>query len=343
MKAVLHRSFGGPEVLEFVELPDPSPGPGEVLVEVRATALNRLDVLQRQGPALIPGFSLPHIAGMDVAGSVAALGDGVSSVGVGDRVVVNPAVHCGECAACLSGDDAFCPAVKVVGGNHPGGYATLVVVPATHVHAIPDGMSFEEAASYPTTWSTAWHALVGTGRLQIGEWLMVHAAGSGVSVAAIQLAKRMGAKVLATAGSEAKLALATRLGADAVVNNRTGDVIGAAKQVTGGRGVDMVFDHVGPALFQASLFALRTRGRMVFCGTTTGADATFNLPYAYHFGLQLLGSDPYPFAEFGAMLDYVLAGGFDPVIDSTFPLADAAVAQRRMEDGDVLGKVVLLP
>jgi len=343
MKAVLHRSFGGPEVLEFVELPDPTAGPGEVLVEVRATSLNRLDVLQRQGPALIPGFNLPHIAGMDVAGTVAALGDGVASVRVGDHVVINPAVHCGECEACLSGDDAFCPSVKVVGGNHPGGYATLVVVPATHVHAIPAGMSFEEAAAYPTTWSTAWHGLVSTAGLEIGEWVMVHAAGSGVSVAAIQLAKRMGARVLATAGSEAKLALATRLGADAVVNNRTGDIVATAREVTGGRGVDVVFDHVGPALFQPSLFALRTRGRMVFCGTTTGVDATFNLPYAYHFGLRLLGSDPYPFAEFGRMLDYVLAGGFDPVIDSTYPLADAALAQRRMDEGDVLGKVVLLP
>ena len=343
MKAVLHRSFGGPEVLEHVELPDPVPGPGEVLVEVRATALNRLDVLQRQGPALLPGFSLPHIAGMDVAGSVAALGPGVTSVAVGDRVVLNPALQCGECEACLAGDDAFCPAVKVVGGNHPGGYAELVVVPATHVHPLPAGMSFEEAAALPTIFSTAWHALVGTARLQIGEWLMVHAAGSGVSVAAIQLAKRMGANVIATAGSARKLELAVRLGADATVNNRTGDIVAAAKEATGGRGVDVVFDHVGPALFQPSLFVLRPRGRMVFCGTTTGTDATFNLPYAYHFGLQLLGADPYSFAEFGRMLEYVLSGGFDPVIDSTYPLADAAVAHRRLEEGDVFGKVVLVP
>jgi NADPH:quinone reductase-like Zn-dependent oxidoreductase len=343
MKAVLHRSFGGTDALELVELPDPAAGPGEVLVDVRATGLNRLDVLQRQGPALLPGFSLPHIAGMDVAGSIAATGPGVTSVALGDRVVVNPAVQCGACELCLRGEDAFCPSVKVVGGNHPGGYAELVVVPATHVHRIPAAMSFEEAASYPTTWSTAWHALVATAQLQIGEWLMVHAAGSGVSVAAIQLAKRMGARVLATAGSPAKLELATRLGADAVVNNRDGDIVGIAREVTGGRGVDVVFDHVGPALFQPSLFALRTQGRMVFCGTTTGTDATFNLPYAYHFGLRLLGADPYSFTEFGEMIGYVLAGGFDPVIDRTYPLADAAEAQARLESGDVLGKVILVP
>jgi len=204
-------------------------------------------------------------------------------------------------------------------------------------------MSFEEAAAYPTTWSTAWHALVTTARLQLGEWVMVHAAGSGVSVAAIQLAKRMGARVLATAGSAAKLSLASRLGADAVVNNRTGDIVAAAREATGGRGVDVVFDHVGPALFQPSLLALRAQGRMVFCGTTTGTEATFNLPYAYHFGLRLLGADPYSFAEFGLMLDYVLAGGFDPVIDSTCSLSGVAAAQRRLESGEVLGKVILLP
>src|SRR5579871_2099145 len=343
MKAVLHRTFGGTDVLELADVPDPSPGPGDVLVQVRATGLNRLDVLQRQGPALLPGFSLPHIAGMDIAGTVVGVGDDVAAVAVGSRVIVNPAVQCGACELCLSGQDAFCPSVRVVGGNHPGGYAEFVVVPATHVYAIPDGMGFEEAAAYPTTWSTAWHALVETAQLQIGEWVMVHAAGSGVSVAAIQLAKRMGAHVVATAGSDAKLALATRLGADAVVNNRSGDIVAAAKDATGGRGVDVVFDHVGPALFQASLFALRAQGRMVFCGTTTGTDATFNLPYAYHFGLRLLGADPYSFAEFGEMIDYVLAGGFDPVIDRTYPLADTAAAQDRLEAGDVLGKVVLVP
>jgi len=148
---------------------------------------------------------------------------------------------------------------------------------------------------------------------------------------------------VATAGSAPKLELATRLGADAVVNNRTGDVVGTAKEATGGHGVDMVFDHVGPALFAPSTFALRPRGRLVFCGTTTGTEVTFNLPYAYHFGLQLLGADPYSFAEFGRMLDYVLVGGFDPVIDRTYPLSDAAEAQARLESGDVLGKVVLVP
>src|SRR5205085_7206419 len=254
MRAALHRAFGGTEVLEIAEIPDPSAAPGDVLVRVRATALNRLDVLQRSGPALLPGFTLPHVAGMDVAGEIVEVGSAVTGWDVGNRVVVNPAVQCGECASCAAGDDAFCRDVRVIGGNAAGGYAELVAVPATHVYRIPDAISYEEAATVPTIWSTAWHGLVATGRLRIGEWVMIHAAASGVSTAAIQLAKRLGARVIATAGSERKLEVARKLGADVAVNNRTDDFVAAAREVTNGKGVDMVFDHVGPALFQPSIF-----------------------------------------------------------------------------------------
>lgn len=343
MRAALHRTFGGPEVLEVCAVPDPVPGPCDVLVRVRASALNRLDVLQRQGPALLPGFALPHIAGMDVAGEVVAVGSEVDRPAVGTRVVVNPAVHCGECELCTTGEDAFCETVQVVGGNAPGGHAELLAVPATHVHVIPEPVSFEEAATVPTVWSTAWHGLVATARVRIGEWVLIHAAASGVSTAAIQLVKKMGGHVVATAGSERKLELARKLGADVVVNNRDGDFIGACKEATNGRGVDVVFDHVGPALFQPSLFALRRQGRMVFCGTTTGTDATFNLPFAYHFGLQLLGADPYSYAEFGEMIDYYWTGGFEAVIDSEYPLDAIADAHRKMDAGDVMGKIIVRP
>jgi NADPH:quinone reductase-like Zn-dependent oxidoreductase len=345
VKAVLHDTHGGVDVLRLVAWPDPEPGPGEVLVAVRAASLNRLDVIQRAGPPLLPGFTLPHIAGMDVAGQVVAVGAGVRTPPVGARVLVNPALHCGECEWCRRGDDGFCPEVRVVGGNHPGGYAELCAVPASHVHPLPDAVSFEEAATIPTTWSTAWHSLVEVGRLQIGETLLLHAGASGVSVAAIQLAKRMGARVVATAGTDAKCELALKLGADVAVNNRTDDVVAAARRATGGRGVDVVFDHVGPALFAASVFSLRPRGRLVFCGSTTGTEASFNLPYAYHFGIQFLGSDPYSYAEFGRMLDAYWVGGFTTVIDSVYPLEEAAVreAQRRLDDSDVIGKVVLQP
>lgn len=343
MRAALHRTHGGLDVLEVVDVPAPRPGPRDVLLRVVATALNRLDVLQRQGPPLLPGFSLPHVAGMDVAGEVVEVGTEVEHVRAGERVVVNPALHCGACDACLRGDDGFCPDVKVVGGNHPGGYAELTVVPATHVYRIPDDVSYEEAATIPTIWSTAWHGLVATGRLRIGEWVMIHAAASGVSTAAIQLAKKIGARVLATAGSARKLDLARKLGADAVANNRDDDLVAIAKDVTGGDGFDMVFDHVGPALFQVSLLALRPRGRMVFCGTTTGVEATFNLPYAYHFGLELRGADPYSYAEFEEMLGYYWTGGFDAVIDSEYELESVAEAQDKLERGDVLGKILLRP
>jgi NADPH:quinone reductase-like Zn-dependent oxidoreductase len=319
VKAAIHHTHGGLDVLRIDDVPSPSPAPGEVVVAVRATALNRLDVLQRQGPPLLPGFSLPHIAGMDVAGEVASLGADVSTVAVGQRVIVNPALECGTCPWCRRGEDRYCPNVRVVGGNFPGGYAELCAVPATHVYPIPDGVGFAEAAAVPTAWSTAWKGLVGAGRLQVGETVVIHAAGSGVSVAAIQVAKRAGAIVIATAGSAEKLERAAKLGAD------------------------VVFDHVGPALFQASVFSLRPRGRLVFCGSTSGTEATFNLPFAYHFGISLIGVEPYSHAEFRQMLDFYWQGNFDPVIDSEMGLAEAAAAQQRMEAGDLFGKIILLP
>jgi NADPH:quinone reductase-like Zn-dependent oxidoreductase len=345
VRAILYREHGDVDVLELVSLPDPEPGAGDVLIAVRAAALNRLDVIQRAGPPMLPGFTLPHVAGMDVAGEIVARGDGVTAVDVGDRVLVNPALHCGECEWCRRGDDGFCPSVRVLGGNHPGGYADLCVVPASHVHRLPAHVSYDEAATIPTIYSTAWHGLVTVGRVRIGETVMVHAAGSGVSVAAIQLAKRMGARVVATAGTDAKCEMALKLGADVAVNNRADDVVAAARAATDGRGVDVVFDHVGPALFAASLFALAPRGRLVFCGSTTGTDASFNLPYAYHFGISLLGADPYSYAEFGEMLAAYWEGGYTPVIDSVYPLDLLGVreAQRRLEGGEVIGKVVLQP
>lgn len=343
MKAAVQVGFGGLDQLEVKTVPDPTPARGEVLLRVRATTLNRLDVIQREGPALLPNFELPHIAGMDVVGEVAALGEGVTSVREGDRVLVNPALHCGCCEWCESGEDAFCPATRVVGGNHPGGYAELCAIPATHIHPIPGHVSFEEAATVPTIWSTAWQALVVRGQVRPGEWVIIHAAASGVSTAAIQLAKRVGAKVLATAGSERKLEFAQKLGADVCVNNRSDDFVKHAREVTGGRGVDVVFDHVGPALFGRSLFALRPRARMVFCGSTTGREAAFDLPYAYHFGISLLGVEPYSYSGFAEMLDFYWGESFVSVIDTEFSLDEAPQAQQRMESGEAMGKILLRP
>jgi NADPH:quinone reductase-like Zn-dependent oxidoreductase len=343
MKAVVQQAFGGPEVLSYQNVADPEVSAGEVLVRVGAAALNRLDVLQREGPALLPGFTLPHIAGMDVAGTVVEVGHDVDAFAVGDRVLVNPALECGECDYCQAGEDGFCPFVRVVGGTWPGGYAELCSLPADHLYRIPDGVGFEEAATIPTAYSTAWHAIVAVGDLRIGETLLIHGAGSGVTIAAIQIAKRCGARVIVTARSEKKLELAERLGADGVVNTATENLAARCRELTGGRGADMAFDHVGPELFQQTILSLRTRGRLVFAGTTTGAEARFDLAYAYHFGIALVGVDPYCATEFGRMLDYYWQGGFEPVIDSRFALADAAEAQARMESGEAAGKILLLP
>jgi NADPH:quinone reductase-like Zn-dependent oxidoreductase len=341
MRAAIHYEHGGVDVVRVEEIPDPQCGPGEVLIAVRAAGLNRLDVLQREGPALIPGFSLPHIAGMDVAGDVVKVGFGVENVAVGDKVVVNPALHCGECPLCLSGDDGMCPTTRVIGGNHPGGFAEWCVVPATHVYRIPQGIDFARACAMPTNYSTAWHALVVTGRLAIGETVMIHGAGSGISMAAIQIAKKAGARVIVTSGSDAKLEAAHRVGADVLINHRTSNLVEQARAATEGRGVDMVLDHVGPALFQQSIFSIRPHGRLVFCGTTTGIEASINLPFTYHFGISLLGADPYRYAEFEQMLAYCWQ--FDPVIDSEFPLSDIHAAMQRMERGESTGKIVVRP
>jgi NADPH:quinone reductase-like Zn-dependent oxidoreductase len=215
------------------------------------------------------------------------------------------------------------------------------VVPATHVYRIPAGIDYVRACAMPTNYSTAWHALVVTGRLAIGETVMIHGAGSGISMAAVQIAKRAGARVIVTSGSDGKLEAAQRVGADVLINHRTSNLVEQARAATEGRGVDMVLDHVGPALFQQSIFSIRAHGRLVFCGTTTGTEASINLPFTYHFGISLLGADPYRYAEFEQMLAYCWQ--FEPVIDSEFPLSDIHAAMQRMERGESIGKIVVRP
>lgn len=344
MKAVLYETTGGPEVLRHVDVPDPVPLARDVVVQVSATALNHLDVVQRNGWFALEGFTLPHIAGMDVAGTVVEVGRDVSRVRVGDRVVLDPSMVGAPEHSTYTGMDDLYGALGVIGGTLAGGYAERCLVPDTHVHLVPDGMSLEKAAAFPTTWLTAWHALFPVGRLAAGESMMVHAAGSGVSVAAIQLAKQAGATVLATAGTEQKCQRALELGADHAVVNRGADLPAWAREITGGPGVDMVFDHVGPALWEASLFSLKPRGRLVICGNTTGDQATIpSLGYTYHYGLQILGSDPYRPDEFATAWELFCAHEFDAVIDSEFPLAEAAAAQEKLQRSDFFGKILLRP
>lgn len=345
MRAVRQHAHGGIDVLQLDEVAVPVPGTGEVLIRIEACALNHLDVLQRRGPALIPGFALPHTAGMDVAGVVEALGPDTPNdvVATGSRVVVNPAVPCGDCPVCRSGFDGRCPSTGVIGATLPGGYAEFVVAPLANVHVVPDRADLVDAAAVPTIWMTAYHALHVTGGAAAGETALIHAGASGVSTAAIQLARAAGLRVISTVSSPEKVAYVEGLGADAVIDTSTRDIVATVKDVTDGRGVDLVIDHVGPATFAAGLFSLAPRGRLVFLGNTTGNQVQFDLAYAYHFGLQLLGSDPYDMAEFGPMLDLYWSSGFTTPIDREFPLADAAAAHEHLESRRAMGKVVLRP
>ena len=344
MKAVYYEAAGGPEVLIHGEVPDPEPGPVDVVVDVAAAAINRLDVIQRNGWFQLEGFSYPHIAGMDIAGVVSAVGDQVETVVVGDRVVVDPSMAGVPENSALAGRDDFYGDLAVLGATADGGYADKCLVPFTHVYPVPDEMDLQTAATFPTCHLTASHALFETGGLREGETVMIHAAGSGVSTAAIQLARSVGATVLATAGTDEKCRRALDLGADHVLNNRTGDVTTWARRLTAGAGVDMVFDHVGTALFGPSLFATGVRGRLVTCGNSSGDEAVIpSLGYLYHHGISILGSDAYRPEEFAPAWQRFCDGDFEAVVDSVYPLAEAARAQEKLISNDVFGKILLRP
>lgn len=344
MKALVYNAHGASDVLQYIDVDAPTPGHDDVIVDVAATTVNHLDLVQRGGYFTLEGYQLPHIAGMDIAGTVSAVGANVTDVAVGDRVVIDPSMHCAPDGSAYAGENDLYGALGVLGATLNGGYAQQCLVPHTHVYPIPDDMPFERAVVFPTAWMTAYHALFDVGELQADETLMIHAAGSGVSIAAIQWAKNAGATVLATAGSEAKCQNALKLGADHVCNNREEDITKWSRGLTQGKGVDMVFDHVGEALWGKSMFAIRPRGRLVNCGNTSGDTATIpSLGYMYHMGIKILGSDPYRYEEFAGAWAAYCAADFDPVIDTVFPLEDGAAAQDKLASGDFFGKLILKP
>lgn len=343
MRAQVQRGFGGPEVCSIEEVPDPGPGPGEVVVAVRACALNRLDLLQRSAP-LVRGFALPHIAGMDVVGDIVArhpdLPDEVGPP-IGTRVLVDPVSTCGTCDRCTSGLAPYCDELRTVGSTRPGGFAELVAVPAASCFAVPDGMSDVAASTLPVAAMTAWHAVVAVGKVTAGETVLINGAGSGVSLASMQLAHAAGAKVIGTAGSPGKVARAIAAGYDHCIDYRADAVADAVRATTSGRGVDLVIDHVGPAQFQASVDSLAMEGRMVFCGTTTGTEVTMSLTSVYWWGRSLLGAGGYQRDEFPVMLAAMAATGTEPVVDTVYTFDQLAEAQGRMEAGDFFGKLVV--
>jgi NADPH:quinone reductase-like Zn-dependent oxidoreductase len=344
MKALIYDQPGGPDVLRYRDVDDPVPGSRDVVVGVAATALNRLDVIQRNGWYTLPSFTLPHISGMDLAGTIVEIGDEVERVAIGDRVVVDPSLTEVPAGSKLTGFDDVYGELGVIGGTVAGGYAERCLVPDTHVHRLPPSTTWHDAAAFPTIWLTAHHALFDSGHLAAGETVLIHAAGAGVSTAAIQLAKHAGATVLATAGTDEKCAKALTLGADQATNNRTTDVVAWVREVTGGLGVDMVLDHVGPALWEASIFSLKPRGRLVNCGNTTGDQVTIpSLGHLFHMGIRIIGSDAYRSHEFGEAWRLFTDAGFHSPIDSVFPLAAGAEAQEKLLHAGAFGKILLEP
>jgi len=342
MKAIALRAHGGPEVVKLEELPDPVAGPGEVVVQVKAAALNHLDIWVRAG---WPGLKLswPHVLGSDVAGVVESVGPGVNDPKPGDAVVVNPSLGCGRCERCLAGEENLCRRFSILGEHVSGGQAEKLAVAARNVLPKPSNLSFEEAAAVPLTFMTAWHALVARARLRLGETVLVHAAGSGVGVAAVQIAKLHGARVIATAGSDAKLEKARALGADEVVNYETQDFVSEVKRLTGKKGVEVVFEHVGKKTWEKSILAAGLGGRIVTVGATTGHDPLTDLRHVFFRQLSILGSTMGTAAELVEVLRWVGEGKLRPVVDRVLPLADAVKGQGLLSDRAQFGKIVLRP
>jgi NADPH:quinone reductase-like Zn-dependent oxidoreductase len=326
VQAVRIHEDGGPEVLVLEEVPDPSPAPGEVLIRLRTSALNHLDVWIRKG---LPSVPKPRILGADGAGVVESLGHGVSGFEPGQPVVINPGVEAAD------------GAIHVIGEHGDGTNAQLIAVPATNVYPIPDGLSFEEAAAFPLVFETAYRMLVTRARLQAGEWVLLWGIGSGVSTAGLAIANALGARTIVTSSSDEKLARARDLGADATVNHATDDVKAAVKDATAGHGADVVIDHVGEATWRTSLDVAAREGRIAVCGATSGPNPPAALHRVWWKQLTILGSTMGTKADFEGAYDLIASGRARPVVDEVLPLAEIRAAHERLEAGEQLGKIVL--
>jgi NADPH:quinone reductase-like Zn-dependent oxidoreductase len=315
VKAIRIHEDGGPEVLRYEDAPDPDPRDGEVLIRLRAASLNRLDLWVRQG---LPSVPKPRILGADGAGLDQS----------GRRVVINPGIEHGD-------------RVSVVGEHMDGTHAELIAVPESNVYPIPDELSFEEAAAFPLVFETVYRMLVTRAGLLEGEWVLVWGVGSGIGTSALQLAKALGGRVVATSSSDEKLERARELGADALVNHKTGDVLAAVKEATGGPGVDIVVEHVGEATWEKSLQAVRPHGRIALCGATSGPNPRAALHRIWWKQLTIHGSTMGARTDFEGAFELVKSGRAKPVIDRVFPLAEARAAHERMESGEQFGKIVL--
>lgn len=340
MKAVFFKRHGSLDVLEFGDFQLSEPRPQEVRVRVKACALNHLDLWLRMG---IPGLSvpLPHVAGADVAGVIESVGADVAGWAPGQKVLVAPGISCGDCERCRAGDDHLCDRYDILGQISNGGYAELVTVPAANLLPFPEPLSYEEAAALPLVFLTAWHMLVTNGNVQPGQTVLVHAGGSGLGTACIQIAKLKSAKVITTVGSKEKEKRAKALGADETIAYRENDFREETLRLTNQRGVDLVVDHIGQDTFEKSLGSLAKGGRLLTCGATSGRQIQFDLRALFGKNISVRGSRMGRKSGLNEVLAQVKAGRLKPVIDSVFPLRDAAAAQARMESRNNFGKIVL--
>ncbi len=340
MKAAGFYEHGDLDKLQIIEVPRPEPGPGEVLVEVRAVALNHLDLWVLGS---LPGLKLemPHIGGSDIAGVIAELGEGVTGIEVGQRVVVNPTLSCGHCAWCRRGEDSLCDAFGIIGEHTRGGMAEYLVVPARNIMPFPEEMSFTDAAAVPLVFQTAWRALITRGKLRPGEDVLILGASGGVATAAIQIAKLAGARVFAVTSSAEKVAKALELGADWVVDRTQENWSEAVYQATDRQGVDLVLENVGAATWFDSLRSAKKNGRIVTYGATTGPHPKEDIRYIFWKQLQIIGTTMSSHQEFVDVMNLIWQGRLKPVVDRVLPLEEAREAYRVLKAGEQFGKVVL--
>lgn len=341
MKAAFFREHGGADKILYDDYRDPLPGAGEVLVRVRACALNHVDMLLLDG-RFPPPEGLPHINGCEVAGTVEDGGDGERAFARGQRVIVFPGFSCGVCEYCLRGERTVCVRYGYLGAHKDGGYAELVKVPAANVLPLSDVISFEQGAALPLAMLTAWHALVAQAELRPGQTVLVQAAGSGVGSAAIQIARLVGARVMTTVGSDDKIEFAKALGAERVVNYRTQDFVEEAKSWTGKRGVDVVVEHIGGETFERSTYALTRLGTLVSIGSHDTHWGRLDLRHVYSKNLRIVGTNLGSILELRTILEYVQAGRLRPLIDRAFALRDARAAVQHVLDRKNKGKVLLV-
>ena len=338
VKAVFFRKHGGPEVLEYGDFEDPVLGPGRVLIDVKATSLNHLDLFVRRG---IPGVTLPHVPGSDASGVIAAVGEGVAGLSAGDRVLVNPTLSCGACDRCRAGEPTLCRSFRILGEQVRGACCERISVPAVNAIPIPESFSFVDAAAVPLVFVTAWRMLITRGRVRAGETVLVLGAAAGVGTACIQIAKVHGARVIACAAGREKLDLCAALGADVLVDYAKEDFVKRAREETGKRGVDVCVDYVGKDTWGGSIRSLAAGGRLLTCGAASGHDAVTDLRHVFFRQLEVIGSTMGSKDELLSALSLILEGRMRPVVGKVVDLPHTAEAHRLMEERKVLGKVVI--